>query len=274
MISKVIKNTHNIIKYSENQIYIKPHDLLKPYIAHYTISFPAKSTAVSNLTIIPDASGCFIFTFFEDKFESSVWGPMTKTTVVSSGIENYCVRVFVEFLTGGLYYFTRENQINLTDLKVPLWQVNSHIPSLVAEAFQKAKDLDNFLEILNFILLPYIIEKKSSLILINAIEQLKLSRGIMSVKELSSLSNYSERHLNRIFNECTGMNIKTFSKLIRINNSIENLKNKRIILSSFAQDNGFYDEAHFIHDFKSICGITPKKYLSNMSDFYNEVFKF
>lgn len=274
MISKVIKNTRNIIKYSENQIYIKPHDLLKPYIAHYTISFPAKSTAVSNLTIIPDASGCFIFTFFEDKFETSVWGPMTKTTVVSSGIENYCVRVFVEFLPGGLYYFTRENQMNLTDLKVPLWQVNSHIPSLVAEAFQKAKGLDNFLEILNFILLPYIIGKKSSLILINAIEQLKLSRGIMSVKELSSLSNYSERHLNRIFNECTGMNIKTFSKLIRINNSIENLKNKRIILSSFAQDNGFYDEAHFIHDFKSICGITPKKYLSNMSDFYNEVFKF
>lgn len=273
MISKFIKNTSNIIKCSDNQIYIKPHDLLKPYIAHYTVSFPIEKATASTLNIIPDASGCFIFTFFEDKFESSVWGPMTKIAVVSGGVEDYCVRIFVEFLPGGLYYFTRENQMNLTDLKVPLWQVNSYIPLFVAEAFQEAEDLDAFLERLNFILLPYI-EKEYSLILINAIEQLKLSKGMMSVKEISNLSNYSERHLNRIFNEHMGMNIKTFSKLIRINNSIENLKYKNVMLSSFAQDNGFYDEAHFIHDFKSICGITPKKYLSNMSDFYNEVFKF
>ncbi len=37
---------------------------------------------------------------------------------------------------------------------------------------------------------------------------------------------------------------------------------------------GFYDMPHFIHEFKSICGITPQKYQDNMSDFYSEIAKF
>jgi len=274
MILKFIKNSSDVIKYNENQIYIKPHDLLKPYIAHYTVSFPTNSISINKLTIIPDASGCLIFTFYENKVESSVWGATTKTVIVSSGMENYYVRVFVEFLPGGLFCFTKENQIDLTNMQMSLWQVNNHIHSLVAQAFEQSIDLENFLERLNFILLPYVIEKSSSLILINAIEKLKVSKGIISVRELSIFSNYSERHMNRIFKEHIGMNIKTFSRLIRINASIQNMKDKKIILSSLAQDSGFYDEAHFIHDFKSICGVTPMKYLSNMSSFYNEIFKF
>ena len=40
-----------------------------------------------------------------------------------------------------------------------------------------------------------------------------------------------------------------------------------------AQDLEYYDQAHFIHDFKDICGLAPSLYLKNKSDFYNEEFK-
>lgn len=71
-----------------------------------------------------------------------------------------------------------------------------------------------------------------------------------------------------------GMIVKTFSRIIRINASIQRMKKTKFMLSALAQDSGFYDQSHFIYDFKSVCGITPKAYLSNMSVFYNETLKF
>ena len=66
-----------------------------------------------------------------------------------------------------------------------------------------------------------------------------------------------------------------FSRLVRINHSInmfknidyENCLNMTHLL-------GYFDQSHFIRDFKQICGITPNSFLKSMSDFYNEPFKY
>jgi len=39
-----------------------------------------------------------------------------------------------------------------------------------------------------------------------------------------------------------------------------------------AAQTGFFDQPHFIHDFRAILGLTPQKYICNMSDFYNDEF--
>ncbi|MBU3130188.1 helix-turn-helix domain-containing protein [Clostridium tagluense] len=273
MILKFKRSSRYAIKYTENQIYIKPHELLKPYISHYTVSFPDNSVVSDRLTLVPDASGCLVFKFDENAVDSLLWGATTKNVVVKNDVNDCPMRLFIEFLPSGLFYFTGVRQADLTDLRLSLWQVNNELHSLVVEAFERSKDLDHFIEMLNSILLPFIMEKKSLHTIPCAIEQLKQSHGMMSVKELSDLVHYSDRHLNRLFNDYIGMNIKTFSRLIRINTSIKQIKNRKKILY-LSQNIGFYDQSHFIHDFKSICGVTPKSYFSNMSDFYNETLKF
>lgn len=85
---------------------------------------------------------------------------------------------------------------------------------------------------------------------------------------------YSERHLNRIFNQFLGMSVKTYSRLIRINRVLQTIKQKETQLSKLAQDLGYYGQSHFIHDFKAVCGVNPTEYKEKMSDFYNEDFKF
>lgn len=98
--------------------------------------------------------------------------------------------------------------------------------------------------------------------------------GNISCKQLSASVYYSERHLNRIFEQYLGMNIKTFSRMVRINKAIRLLKNPQCSITCASDETGFYDLPHFIHDFKSVCGMTPQEYRNNMSDFYSEIAKF
>ncbi|WP_434284261.1 AraC family transcriptional regulator [Clostridium botulinum] len=38
---------------------------------------------------------------------------------------------------------------------------------------------------------------------------------------------------------------------------------------NIAQILGYFDQSHFIRDFKQICDVSPNLFLKNMSDFYN-----
>lgn len=85
---------------------------------------------------------------------------------------------------------------------------------------------------------------------------------------------YSERHLNRLFDNYLGMNIKTFSRLVRINKTLRLLQDPRRSATAAAIQSGYYDLSHFIHDFKTLCGTTLQVYRSNKSDFYSEIAKY
>lgn len=77
-----------------------------------------------------------------------------------------------------------------------------------------------------------------------------------------------------MFEQYLGMNTKTFSRMIRINKAIRLMQNPKRNITGISYETGFYDLPHFIHDFKSVCGMTPQEYRSNMSDFYSEIAKF
>ena len=70
--------------------------------------------------------------------------------------------------------------------------------------------------------------------------------------------------------------LQQYLRLQRINRALSVLENPAdsFFLIALAQSLGYYDQSHFIHDFKSVCGITPTGYLQNMSDFYKETYKF
>lgn len=70
----------------------------------------------------------------------------------------------------------------------------------------------------------------------------------------------SPRQLRRIFNHYIGTTPKTFSKVVRFQNilnakpSIQNLTQNKLFY-----DVGFYDQSHFIKDFKNFYGVTPTR---------------
>lgn len=55
------------------------------------------------ITLIPDLSGCIIYTYENNDFSSSQWGTTTKTVTIKNDVNLKKIRFFVEFMPGGLH---------------------------------------------------------------------------------------------------------------------------------------------------------------------------
>ena len=72
----------------------------------------------------------------------------------------------------------------------------------------------------------------------------------------------NQRRLERMFNKYIGMSPKLFYKIKRfqrIVNSLEKTENESF--TTLAYNNNYYDQTHFIKDFKSFTGSTPTAFL-------------
>lgn len=93
---------------------------------------------------------------------------------------------------------------------------------------------------------------------LSAMEAILESGGRIPLSQLDV--GVSERQLRRLFEFYFGQSPKTFARIIRFQNilgakpSIESLKNNKIFY-----DEGYYDQAHFVKEFKAFYGVTPNK---------------
>ena len=95
-----------------------------------------------------------------------------------------------------------------------------------------------------------------------ALKEIISSGGNISLKELRSKMNLSERTLERRFKTWIGVSPKLFTRICQFQSSIDQLKlNNYFKLSDIAFDNEFSDQSHFIRAFKEFSGITPNHYI-------------
>lgn len=95
--------------------------------------------------------------------------------------------------------------------------------------------------------------------LYGAIQYILLRFGVLNIeKELDT--GISQRQLRRLFEYYIGDSAKTFAKVVRFQNifrakpSTQSLRHNRLF-----DDAGYYDQAHFIKEFKNFYGVTPSK---------------
>ncbi len=74
----------------------------------------------------------------------------------------------------------------------------------------------------------------------------------------------SERTFQRKFLDSIGLSPKQFFRIGRLQKTIRNFKfyKESLKLSDLAYDSGFYDQSHFIKEFKLLTGLTPKEFFS------------
>ena len=109
----------------------------------------------------------------------------------------------------------------------------------------------------------------------NALNFIVTNKGDFSVKQLVEYTGYTERHLERKFKECIGLNPKKFGNVIRLHHFLKLLNNKSDTtnLTAICYDAGFSDQSHLIKDFRKHTGISPREYLFNSGKLANNLIK-
>lgn len=254
-------------------IYLLPHPGLQGVVSNYTIVFPGQDMIPDSYTIIPHGCATLVFSCDGSGFGSSLFGPMVRPCAVGKPAGLCTMLLIIEFHPAGLYRFIGADQKELTDTVFSFDEVQSVLNGKIQGIFEHAGSLAGLIDSLDLLLLsglqyacPSTLQTALGLIVVHA--------GCVTQKEVAEHIFYSERHLNRLFNRCLGMSVKTFSRMVRINKAVRLMQNPQSSITSIAGTAGFHDLPHFIHDFKTLCGITPQEFRNNMSDFYSEIAKF
>ncbi|WP_197038268.1 helix-turn-helix transcriptional regulator [Billgrantia saliphila] len=79
-----------------------------------------------------------------------------------------------------------------------------------------------------------------------------------------------QRRLERLFQHHVGLSPKRYARLLRIARSRELIKQggAAVSLIDTAYAAGYFDQSHFIHDFKAVTGFTPGGYLGHVQRRY------
>lgn len=98
----------------------------------------------------------------------------------------------------------------------------------------------------------------------STVETIMTANGQLSINELSRDSKVNRRQLLRKFYSAIGLSPKQLSRTMRLQAALKMLLNDQFSnLAELAYENEYYDQAHFIKEFKEFTGSTPKEFYGN-----------
>jgi AraC-like DNA-binding protein len=102
--------------------------------------------------------------------------------------------------------------------------------------------------------------KKQDEQIIASINNIIHNRQAPSIAKLSDECYLSRRQFERKFGELAGLSPRVFLNIVKVNRAINHYLKLEKTLTQVAYECGYYDQSHFIHDFKSFSGLSPKEY--------------
>lgn len=200
-----------------------------------------------------------------------VSGPRSEFFVIDTAGE--ASTVGVHFKPGGAFPFFAVPPMELHNQSVALECLWGSASDRLRERLLEAETAENKLKVLECCLLEQL--KKplehhpvvgfALQQLCNSIQPPKLSRVVDQI-------GCSQRRFIQLFGDQVGLTPKLFSRVRRFQKVIQSAHSVEAInWTQMALDCGYYDQAHFIHDFQSFAGITPSQYLARKTPHVNHV---
>lgn len=163
----------------------------------------------------------------------------------------------------------------ISDIKSQAVSLNDIVPDVSYEHFMesliKAKSEYCIMETFNHFLHRNLHTDKLDKRVEYALSKIRNGK-ILNIGSLSNELNISSTSLRTLFNSKVGITPKELIKIYRLQRALKSQDLKEENLTQLAYSLGYYDQAHFIHEFKDTMGLSPLKYFSNEKltfDFYN-----
>ncbi|HEX8673128.1 MAG TPA: AraC family transcriptional regulator [Longimicrobium sp.] len=136
------------------------------------------------------------------------------------------------------------------------------VPGLesLCDALREAAVFDAQRTLLVAWLLARLRPPRGAALVAQACARLRESRAADPFRETASALAISPRHLRRLITQQVGVSPGEYLRLSRFIRSLHRLHAPHATIGRVAHAAGYYDHAHFCHDFRAIAGMTPQEY--------------
>ncbi len=94
-----------------------------------------------------------------------------------------------------------------------------------------------------------------------AVEMIFAKKGMISVTEICQELSIGERYLQQLFQKYVGLSPKFFARIIRFSYIFGVIKEGKPDWAQIVYEAGYYDQSHFIRNFKAFTGEDPSEYI-------------
>ncbi|WP_055667283.1 helix-turn-helix domain-containing protein [Desnuesiella massiliensis] len=214
-----------------------------------------------SLGVIPD--GCFniVFDLNEHNIENSTFilGAINKSFImpVDSDINLFGIRL----LPGRNYSMLNLPADGFINKFTPLKNYVQDFPKYVPLNLIDIENINNYTDIIDTHILEFVNDKnckfENSFVTLS-LDYIYQKKGQITVNEICETMDTSLKMLHRKYNKIIGISPKTFCRIVRFQNTLYSINASNMVdWLDIAIDNGYYDQSHFIKEFKEFVGQVP-----------------
>ncbi len=243
-----------------------PTAQLSPYIKYLVVSEQALE---GTYKVFPSPG---LVLGFQYKGQLSSLEQTTASPLASAGITGMTdgFRVFknsaeigtilVYFTEIGFTHFTSNPANELFNLSLSLDNIfDKNEVATVEEKLALASTDQQRIKLVERFLLTQLKDIQTDKLMLEAVKLIYQSNGTVRIKELNEKLCISQSPFEKRFRKVVGTTPKKFASIVRFNAVLATM-NPAKSLTEICYENHFFDQAHFIKDFKQFTGDTPENF--------------
>jgi AraC-like DNA-binding protein len=195
------------------------------------------------------------------RFNGSVFvGPQTEFCVIDTAEQMDIAGI--HFKPGGAYPFLAPPIDELRGSHLPLDTLWGNFASELRERLLESATPDLQLKVMEQALLARLRHPVTCHPAINfALHQFQTGPHVSRIADVTKRTGFSPRHFIDLFSQQVGLTPKLFCRIHRFQRALQRIgSNATVQWPEVALDSGYFDQAHFIHDFHAFSGINPSAY--------------
>jgi AraC-like DNA-binding protein len=219
-----------------------------------------------------------------DTFSSAIFcGARTDCFIIDTREQERVIGV--QFFPGGAFPFLGMPASEVAGATIALddiWPANGSVSSaLLREELLAAPSVSAMFGVLQAALERLLLSQQRkatpSLAIAFAIRNLSRPSAAIRIADVADRVGFSQRRLIDLFRDETGLTPKAFQRVRRFQHVLQSLRGNSDNSgtdrnwAALAADCGYFDQAHFIHDFKSFSGLTPGEYVAVATPHLNHI---
>ena len=250
---------------------VDPSTKLSGYIKSFWLVDSENDNSIHREKIIPDGYPEMIF-HYKDPYKSNIngkWRDQRDNYLIAGQIRNYFYlentgytgMFAIKFQPWALKTLFNVDMKPITDeaIKIPstLLEIIMPIKKIAFEELpfeEKVKNTEDWL--LNYVANKKIKEHSGQ----KTVELILANSGKITIDEILLEVGMTERSLERYFSNHIGVSPKFYCRIIRFSNIFKLVSDDEPNWAEISQQTGFYDQSHFIKNFKEFTGEEPSNY--------------